>query len=81
MGRNICIWALIGLFVACCWAVVGIALGPGYNLGRSTIVSITAPASFLGRGFPLTVYGFAFLNAAVYAVVGLGAELFRQHHR
>ena len=80
MGRNICTWALTGLFVACCWVLVGVALGPGYNLGHSMIVSITAPASFLGRRLPLTFYWFILLNAAVYAGIGSGAELFRQHN-
>ena len=79
MRRNLCMWALIGLFVACGWVLIGMVLGPAYNLGRSTILSITAPASFLGRRFPLTWYWFIVLNAATYAVVGLGAELFRHH--
>lgn len=82
MRRNICVWALIGFFVACCWVLVGITLGPGYNLGHWTVVSITAPASVLGRKFPLVFYWFVLLNAAMYGVVGLGAEWFRkQHHR
>ena len=82
MSRNVGIWALIGFIVACCWVVIGIALGPSYNLGRhSILVSITAPASFLGRRVPLTFYWFILLNAAIYAVAGFGTEFLRRHHR
>jgi hypothetical protein len=81
MGRNICMWALIGFIVACGWVGIGIALGPSYNLGHSTLVSIIAPASFLGRRVPLAFYWFILLNAAMYAVVGLGTEFLRRHHR
>lgn len=81
MSRNIGIWALVGFIVACGWALIGMALGPNYNLGHSTLVSITAPASYLGRSVPLTVYWFILLNAAIYAVVGLGTEFLRRQHR
>jgi hypothetical protein len=81
MGRNVGIWALIGFIVACCLVGIGSALGPGYNLGRSTLVSIIAPASFLGRRVPLAFYWFILLNAAMYAVVGLGTEVLRRHYR
>lgn len=81
MGRKIGIWALVGIIVACCWVVIGIVVGPSYNLGRSTLVLITAPASFLGRRVPLTFYWFILLNAATYAVVGLGIEVVRRQHR
>jgi hypothetical protein len=43
MSRNIGIWALIGFIVACCWVVIGIAVGPTYNLGHSTVVSSQRP--------------------------------------
>jgi hypothetical protein len=81
VGRNIGMWARIGIVVACSWVGIGIALGPSYNLGHSTLVSITAPASLLGRKVPLSVYWLILLNAAVYAVVGLGMEFLRRHHR
>jgi hypothetical protein len=81
MGRKIGIWTFIGFIVACGWVGIGIALGPSYNLGHSTLVSITAPASLLGRRVPLTFYWFILLNAATYAVVGLGTEFLRRHHR
>jgi hypothetical protein len=76
MSRNIGIWALIGFIVACCWAVIGIALGPSYNLGHPTLILITAPASYLGRRVPLTSYWFILLNTAMYAV-----EFLRRQHR
>ncbi len=81
MGRNIGIWALVGFVVACCWVGSGIVVGPSYNLGRSTLVSITAPASFLGRSNPLAFYWFVLLNASMYAVVGIGTEVLRRLHR
>jgi hypothetical protein len=81
MSRNIGIWALIGFIVACCWVVIGIAVGPTYNLGHSTVVSITAPASFLGRRVPPSFYWFILLNAVIYAVVGFGTEFLRRQHR
>jgi len=42
---------------------------------------ITAPASYLGRRAPLAFYWFILLNAAMYAVVGLGTEFLRRQHR
>jgi hypothetical protein len=50
MNRVVGFWMLIGLAVACCWAVVGWVLGPtAYNLlGHSTLVAITAPCITLG---------------------------------
>ena len=81
MGRNIGMWALIGFVVACGWVGIGIALGPSYNLGHSTLASITAPASFLGRRVPLSFYWFILLNAAIYAVIGFGTEFLRRHLR
>ena len=81
MGRNVGIWALIGFIVACCLAGIGSVLGPGYNLGHSTLVSIMAPASLLGRRAPLAFYWFILLNAVTYAVVGLGMEVLRRHYR
>ena len=38
MSRNIGIWALVGFVVACCWVVIGIVIGPSYNLGHSALV-------------------------------------------
>ena len=81
MIRNVGTWALIGFIVACCWVVIGIAVGLSYNLGHSTLVAITAPASFLGRRVPLSFYWFILLNAAIYAMVGLGTEFLRPQHR
>ncbi len=81
MSRKIGIWALVGFIVACCWVAIGVVVGPSYNLGRSTLVSITAPASFLTRRVPSTFYWFVLLNTAVYAVVGLGTEVLRRQDR
>ena len=81
MSRNVGMWALIGFIVACCWVVIGIAVGPNYNLGHSTLVAVTAPTSFLGRRAQLSFYWFILFNAAIYAVVGLGTEFLRRQHR
>jgi hypothetical protein len=81
MTRIVSLWVLIGLAVACCWAVVGLLLGPtSYNLGHSTLVAITAPASLLGRKMPLGVVWFILLNGGIYAVMGLAIELIRRSH-
>lgn len=82
MNRRISLWMFIGIVVACCWVAAGFMLGPSYNLGRSTIVAITAPASLLGRRMPLGVLWFILLNGALYATVGFAIELLpRWHHR
>ncbi|HXZ26451.1 MAG TPA: hypothetical protein VEG08_00475 [Terriglobales bacterium] len=82
MKRRIALWALSGLAVAGGWGLYAVATWPNPGLGRSTVVAITAPASFLlGRTVPLAYYCFLLANAAVYALVGLGAELLRPHHR
>jgi len=78
MKRRISLWAFIGFAVAFVWFVVGLFTWPNYNLGRSALVAITAPASLIGRTMPLAYYWFFLLNAAIYAVVGLAAELFRR---
>ena len=81
MSRNIGIWALVGFVVACFWVAIGITIGARYNLGQSTLALITAPASYVGRLVPLTFYWFVLLNAATYAVVGLGTEFVRRQFR
>jgi cytochrome c biogenesis protein CcdA len=48
-----------------------------YNLGRSSILAITAPASLLGRAMPLKYYWFILLNGVAYVLFGLLVELFR----
>ena len=78
MMRRIGLWALIGLAVALVWFVVGLFTWPNYNLGRWTIVAVTAPASLLGRTMPLAYYWFILLNAAIYALVGLATEVLRR---
>ncbi len=79
--RKLWIWALVGFVVACCWVAIGAIAGPSYNLGRSALVSITAPASFLGRRVALSFYWFILLNAVTYAVIGFGTEVVRRLHR
>jgi hypothetical protein len=83
MTRRIGLWMLIGLAVACCWAVAAPYMPHVYNSGIFwTAVKITAPASLFGRDMPLGVLWFILLNGAVYAVVGSAIELLRWplHH-
>ena len=80
MNRTISLWLLLGLMVASCWVVVGFVAGPSYNLGRSTVVAITAPASLFGRRVPLGVAWFILLNGGLYAIVGVAIELVRWLH-
>ncbi|MGB6686923.1 MAG: hypothetical protein WBE76_03685 [Terracidiphilus sp.] len=81
MKRRIGLWALIGFAVACGWVILGLVMGPEYNLGRSTVVAITVPVSILGRTMPLTYYSVILLNAATYALFGLAQEPFWPHQR
>jgi len=78
MRRRISLWALAGFVVASFWVIFGMAIAPGHNLGRSTLVVMTAPASLVGRSVPLAFYWFMLLNAAAYALLGLATELFRR---
>jgi hypothetical protein len=77
MKRRVGLWALIGLAVAFFWFIYSTGTAPNPALGRSLLVAITAPASLIGRSMPLAYYWFILLNAAIYAVVGLAAELLR----
>jgi hypothetical protein len=79
MKRRLAIWALVGFAVAFCWFLISLMLPPRYmyNLGRSSILAITAPASLLGRAMPLKYYWFILLNGAAYVLLGLATELFR----
>jgi hypothetical protein len=79
MQRRLGLWALMGLAIACCWFLISLMLPPSYmyNLSRSSLVAITAPASLLGRAMPLKYYWFILLNGVAYAVLGLTSELFR----
>jgi hypothetical protein len=72
MMRAIVYWALAGFVVAWGWVMFGARPGFHTNFGEWTIVAVTAPASILGHRMPETWYQFILLNAAVYAVVGLG---------
>jgi hypothetical protein len=77
MKRRIALWALAGFAVAFFWFIVGEFTWPDYNLGRSVLVAVTAPAAWLGRSMPLAYYWFLLLNAAIYALIGFTAELLR----
>jgi hypothetical protein len=77
MKRRIGLWALIGLGVGIFWFIYSTITAPNPALGRSAIVAITAPASLIGRRMPLAYYWFILLNAVIYALVGLVAELLR----
>ncbi len=81
MKRRICLWALIGFTVACCWAAFAFFTMPNPYFGRSAIVAITAPASLIGRSMPLSLYWFILLNGAIYALVGLLIEVLRPVNR
>ena len=78
MKRRIGLWALSGFAVACGWVIYGMATAPSHNLGRWTIVAITAPASLIGRAIPLAYYWVIFFNAAAYALFGLATEPLRR---
>ena len=82
MNRRIGLWMLVGLTVACCWAVVAALVGPPYNPGRSTVAAFTAPALLIGRRMPLGMLWSVLLNGVMYAVVGFVIELLRRpmHH-
>ena len=78
MKRRICLWALAGFAVAFFWFIYSAVTFPNPAFGRSPIVAITAPASLIGRTMALKSYWFILLNAAIYALVGLTAELIRR---
>lgn len=80
MKRRLSMWALAGVAIACCWAAIGLFAGPAYNLGRSTVAAVTAPAAIFGRRAPLSVASFILLNGMIYVTVGLAAELARRLH-
>ena len=81
MARRIGWWILIGLAVACSWAVVAALLGPNHNPGHWTIAAITAPASLLGRRAPLGMGWFILLNGGLYAMAGLAIEPLLKLHQ
>jgi hypothetical protein len=81
MKQRIGLWALIGLAVACCWVLYTFVAEPNYNVGRWTIVAITAPAALLGRTMALTYYWFILLNAATYTLFGVATELLLHNRR
>jgi hypothetical protein len=74
MVRTVVYWALAGFVVAWGWVMFGARQGFHANFGKWVIVSVTAPASIVGRSMnmPVTWYQFILLNAAMYAVAGLG---------
>ena len=74
MVLRVSVWAPIGLGVACGWMYYGMTTGAGQNIGGWTVVAITAPATLIGREIPLAYSTVAFINAAIYAVVGLLTE-------
>ncbi len=78
MSRRIGLWMLVGVMVACCWIAIGLLLGTPFNLGRSNIVAITAPASLIGRRMPLGMFWFVLLNGGLYAMAGLAVEPLRR---
>lgn len=78
MNRRIMIWGLLGLLVACGWAIFGVFAGPEFNLGRSAVVAATTPAVLIGRKMPLGLVLAALLNGCIYALLGLTIETGRR---
>jgi hypothetical protein len=74
MVLRISLWALLGLAVACGWIYYGMTAGANENIGSWTVVAITAPATLIGRMTPLAYSTVAFINAAIYALVGFLTE-------
>jgi hypothetical protein len=74
MVLRISLWALLGLAVACGWIYYGMTAGANDNIGGWTVVAITAPAMLIGRMTPLSYSTVAFINAAIYGVVGFLTE-------
>ena len=77
MMRRVGWWAMAGFGVAALWVVMVWALWPRVNVGQSWVVSVTAPASMLGRRRRMSWEEFLLLNAGVYAGMGLVVEGFR----
>ena len=78
MKRRISLWALIGSALASFWVLYGIATAPNPSLTHWSIITITAPASLLGRSMPLAYYTFILLNGCFYGLIGLATELLRK---
>jgi hypothetical protein len=78
MKRRISLWALLGSSVASFWVLYVVATAPNSSLTHSSILTITAPASLLGRSMPQTYYTFILLNGCFYALIGLATELLRK---
>lgn len=82
MKRRIVLWALAGFIVASAWAAYAFAF-PAFErwtpFGRFmwTLAEITCPVAVLGKHVPLKVYTVFAINAATYALLGLGVELLR----
>lgn len=76
MNKRIALWALMGALVACFWVLLAMlaATHLPHDWGRWPVVSITAPASLVGRHSPQTWYAFVLLNAALYVLAGLATE-------
>ena len=74
MVLRVIVWAVVGIGVACGWMYYGITTGAGQNIGAWTVVAITAPATLIGREIPLAYSTIAFINGAIYAVIGLLIE-------
>lgn len=79
MPRRIAMWAFAGAAVAAVWTLAVMLTGPWPASQHSvwTILRITYPVSLLGA-FPLSFYVCVLVNAATYALVGLGFELVRR---
>ena len=83
MKQRIALWGLAGFVVASRWVLFFLTTSPWPQWHPMWIVvEITAPAAFL-RVYPLAYYWFILINAAAYALLGVGVELLRRtrvHH-
>jgi hypothetical protein len=83
MKYRMAVWAGVGLLVAGCWAIYGMASSPPALTSADPIlilVRLTCPISNLGF-YPLKLYWVLLANAATYALLGLIVETLRHRLR
>jgi len=80
MTKRIAVWTLVGVIVACGWALLASMPGHWVN-ADSTLVVLTAPIALLGRRMPISYQWSIFFNAVTYALYGFTFELLRRGFR